>query len=679
MNPSNMQQMRNRSPSPYGRRPHSHSHTGSTQEGGREKDSSSDHHHRHAHHHHDRSRQRVKSASLNLGQRNELESMANIESASVHGSINHQHDDDDNIGDDDKAELPKAAPVNRIPSLYTPGMEDRLRRKLKVFFMDPCSKFRAKRQWPWKLSLQILKIILVTVQLVIFGQQRSSIVQYFERNQIALKHILMKDWNPSYETLPYPPATGQYALYMRKNLLEHINNAMEQYYKLPDIAIGSFQLRKDDNGTIAPMKFCRSTYTEGKIFDNNTFIIDPNVLYSCLELVCPEQIKDETASYSCDIEELLKARNASLQFDRLISIELHMTIRSYHLDLFTAHAGPACFSSDVQIMYDNNERDGQVLVTLNADVTELQCHGQILSEESSYRRGLIIYDALIIILCILSLFLCLRSIYRAQVLKQQTVKFFMNRFGKKLSLAEQTDFLNMWYILIVVNDALTVVGSSFKIQLEDQKFSSSSKNYDIGSVTLGIGCLMAWMGVLRYLGFFEKYNILIITLKKAFPNVLRFLVCTLAIYFGFTFCGWLVLGPYHMKFRHLSTASECLFSLVNGDDMFVTFSATETESDLIWYFSRTYLYVFISLFIYIVLSLFIAVIMDTYETIKHCYEHGFPKTDLMKFIDECTEPPNSSVYQQDHKPCCLFSCIPCCNREDPDTPSERTHLLSQSI
>ncbi|XP_046576711.1 mucolipin-3-like isoform X2 [Haliotis rubra] len=600
--------------------------------------------------------------------------MANIESASVHGSINHQHDNEDN-SDGDKAE----PPLQRIPSLYTPGMEDQLRRKLKVFFMDPCSKFRAKRQWPWKLSLQILKIILVTVQLVIFGQQRSSIVQYFERNQIALKHILMKDWNPSYETLPYPPATGQYALYMRQNLLEHINHAMDQYYKIPDVAIGSFHLEKDGNGTIAPMQLCRTTYTEGKIFDNNTFIIDPTLRDSCVDLVCPKHIKDGITSYTCDIEDMLRAINASLKFDRLISLELHMTMLSYHLDLLAAHAGPACFSSDVKILYDNNQRDGQVLVTLNAVVTELQCHGQILSEETSYRRGLIIYDAIIIILCILSLFLCLRSIYRAQVLKRQTVKFFMNRFGKKLSLSEQTDFLNMWYILIVVNDSLTVVGSSFKIQLEDQKFSSSSENYDIGSVTLGIGCLMAWMGVLRYLGFFEKYNILIITLKKAFPNVLRFLVCALSIYFGFTFCGWLVLGPYHMKFRHLSTASECLFSLVNGDDMFVTFSATETDSDLIWYFSRTYLYSFISLFIYIVLSLFIAVIMDTYETIKHCYEHGFPKTDLMRFIDECTDPPNSSVFLQDHRPCCLFSCIPCCNREDPDIPSERTPLLSQSI
>ena len=50
--------------------------------------------------------------------------------------------------------------------------------------------------------------------------------------------------------------------------------------------------------------------------------------------------------------------------------------------------------------------------------------------------------------------------------------------------------------------------------------------------------------------------------------------------------------------------------------MFVTFSATMSNNNVIWYFSRIYLYSFISLFIYCVLSLFISVIMDTYGMLK---------------------------------------------------------------
>lgn len=78
-----------------------------------------------------------------------------------------------------------------------------------------------------------------------------------------------------------------------------------------------------------------------------------------------------------------------------------------------------------------------------------------------------------------------------------------------------------------------------------------------------------------------------------------------------------VTSPYTpVQFRSLSMVSECLFSLINGDDMFVTFAEMQQNSYLVWLFSQLYLYTFISLFIYMVLSLFIALITGSYETIK---------------------------------------------------------------
>lgn len=77
--------------------------------------------------------------------------------------------------------------------------------------------------------------------------------------------------------------------------------------------------------------------------------------------------------------------------------------------------------------------------------------------------------------------------------------------------------------------------------------------------------------------------------------------------------------PPCWQFRSLSMVSECLFSLINGDDMFVTFAAMQAQqgrSSLVWLFSQLYLYSFISLFIYMVLSLFIALITGAYDTIK---------------------------------------------------------------
>lgn len=62
--------------------------------------------------------------------------------------------------------------------------------------------------------------------------------------------------------------------------------------------------------------------------------------------------------------------------------------------------------------------------------------------------------------------------------------------------------------------------------------------------------------------------------------------------------------------------TDCLFSLINGDEIYSTFTKLREKTYLVWLFSRIYVYTFISIFTYMVLSLFIALITDTYETIK---------------------------------------------------------------
>jgi len=200
---------------------------------------------------------------------------------------------------------------------------------------------------------------------------------------------------------------------------------------------------------------------------------------------------------------------------------------------------------------------------------------------------------------------------------------------------------------MILNDILIVVGSVLKIRLE-RRLVEEIYHYNICSLLLGTGNLLVWSGLLRYLGFFRQYNILVLTMKRALPNVIRYMFCALLIYSGFCFCGWLVLGPYHLKFKSLSRTSECLFSLINGDDMFATFAGIiETEDTMIWWFSRIYLYFLIALFIYVVLSLFIAIIMDSYDTITEYYEKGFPLSDMKRFIAECPDDASSSIYLSD--------------------------------
>ncbi len=80
------------------------------------------------------------------------------------------------------------------------------------------------------------------------------------------------------------------------------------------------------------------------------------------------------------------------------------------------------------------------------------------------------------------------------------------------------------------------------------------------------------------------------------------------------YCVKNVLLP--VQFRDTTVTSECLFALINGDDVFNTYAQMSHMPIAVWIFSKIYIYVFVSLFIYIVLSVFISLISDTYKTLN---------------------------------------------------------------
>ena len=63
------------------------------------------------------------------------------------------------------------------------------------------------------------------------------------------------------------------------------------------------------------------------------------------------------------------------------------------------------------------------------------------------------------------------------MLFQETVNFFQKTLNKDLSAEGQLEFLNMWYIMIIVNDVLIILGSAIKEQIERQVSCNSHMLY----------------------------------------------------------------------------------------------------------------------------------------------------------------------------------------------------------
>ncbi|XP_011505825.1 PREDICTED: mucolipin-3-like [Ceratosolen solmsi marchali] len=519
----------------------------------------------------------------------------------------------------------------------TSNIEDKMRRKLRFFFMNPIEKWQAKRRFPYKFVVQVIKIILVTIQLCVFAHNNYMHVNYTWDNRIAFSHLFLRGWDISQEVQAYPPATGPLALYRQDEFYKTVDYALTGYYNLSN-AIGSYSYTAEDN-SVGLVVLCLYNYEEGIIFGfNESYIFNNKIDETCINITRQEEQNFTSKT-------LLQQSNIHVNFSALVKAELKFALKTVNLKAAGPITPPDCYKFNIKILFDNKDFDGQMLLSLDAEPMRLVCKGdtQYITDnqiESALRTML---NLLVIIICSISLGLCSRAIYRAQILKFETMNFFDKMYGKPLGIDERLEFLNLWYVMIIANDILLIMGSAIKQQIEKKQYGND--HWNICSIFLGTGNLLVWFGVLRYLGFFKTYNVVILTLKKAAPKVARFLICAILIYAGFTFCGWLVLGPYHMKFRSLATTSECLFALINGDDMFATFSITSYKSSMLWWYSRIYLYSFISLYIYVVLSLFISVIMDAYDTIKLYYRDGFPKNDLQSFISVCTEDASSGAYR----------------------------------
>ncbi|XP_047498614.1 mucolipin-3-like isoform X4 [Penaeus chinensis] len=568
---------------------------------------------------------------------------------------------------------------------------DRIRRRLKFFFMNPMEKWHARRRFPWKLLLQVFKIVVVTAQLCLFAQQRYNHVNYLWDTKISFSHLFIKGWDTTREIQVYPPADGPLAVYKKASFFEYLDYAVTTYAHIRETAIGTYTY-EHKNGSVVPPVLCVSHYKKGEAFiDNNTYILDDDVTQSCIEIP-----PSEANATDWSTKDFMEKNNFTFNFDLLLNTDFTFQLRTIKLRVNLPFDTPECYRLTGKVVFNNHDHDGQILVELDVGAKVLECTGSVnLASES---RTLKIWRAVInvasIVTCITSLCMCIRAIYRAQILKKATVVFFQRYFGKELTIEERMEFVNFWYILICINDILIIIGSFLKIGLESKglrfghvEFVKSSElvsyegfldTWNICSLFLGLGNLLVWFGCLRYLGFFETYNVLILTLKKCFPNVLRYSICILMVFAGYCLCGWLVLGPYHLKFRSFSSTMECLYSLINGDDMFATFSSTSGKDPVVWWFSRIYLYSFISLFIYVILSLFIAIIMDAYETIKKYYDDGFPESDLMVFVNECTEEPTSGVFHDDgdrtiHD---VINSICCCGHERRSDTQEYEPLIT---
>uniref|UniRef100_A0A8C3NBV5 Mucolipin TRP cation channel 2 n=1 Tax=Geospiza parvula TaxID=87175 RepID=A0A8C3NBV5_GEOPR len=271
-----------------------------------------------------------------------------------------------------------------------------LKEDLKFYFMNPCEKYRARRQIPWKLALQILKILMVTTQLVFFGLSNQLVVSFKEENTVAFKHLFLKGYSGTDED------DYSCSIYTQQDAYDSIFYVINQYRNLKNISLGTLGYEHEESG----LKICKQQYKRGTMLpSNDTLNIDVSTETECI-LLKPKELTGKKAELK------LNSSFFNLEFYRLIQVEISFKLKGIALQTIHARELPDCYAFQNTITFNNRAHSGKIKVYFDSDTDIQECKdwhifNSVLQKNTQY---ILVFDGFVILSCLASLILCTRSI-----------------------------------------------------------------------------------------------------------------------------------------------------------------------------------------------------------------------------------------------------------------------------
>ena len=163
--------------------------------------------------------------------------------------------------------------------------------------------------------------------------------------------------------------------------------------------------------------------------------------------------------------------------------------------------------------------------------------------------------------------------------------------------------LTFWFVFTIVACVCSAITSVMGI------FNYESREGRAHRLFGSLGCSLLWINLVRYLQYNRNYYMVILTMRRGGPRVLRFMVGVLPIMMGYAFFGMTYFGSESDRFETFGASMVTLFAVLNGDVIRETFLNLMPIYPVM---SQVYLYSFICLFMYVVLNVFIAIIEEAF-------------------------------------------------------------------
>ncbi|XP_052819336.1 mucolipin-3-like [Mya arenaria] len=453
------------------------------------------------------------------------------------------------------------------------------------------------------MIVNCVKLAFITILAFNFGACRSRLSSDINHGHLTLRHALLQGWDATYETPPNPATT--FALYSIEDFKKRINFSVAQYYNIHTDITGVFQRLGYDKLSLEFDYFQTN--------DNNEIVAKSITFDPGSGLT--NKTENGIIKYSYNVTEDLQYLKLEDVLHRVLHVSIKCSLHSVRVRFDENRI--KCFAIAITVSFEDDDHNGQVCIDMQTNTVPISCGQMDLTVEGNECHCPQIENWLI---CTCLVITSTTVFFDGIVLLISSGVFIIlwTKHGNKFT--KLSYFFKLWLILSLTGDSLILKGAiDLKNAVNDHNETVALPSYDNLAFNIGMGCLLGWISILRFLKINVKFSLLFHTLYDSFGDVIAFIACAAVLFFGFFVCAFVSLGAYHVKFASQESSAESLFSLINGDDVYNTFASLNAklagDPGIIKLHRNIIVYSFVVLFTIIMLNLIIALFNSAYENV----------------------------------------------------------------
>ena len=454
-------------------------------------------------------------------------------------------------------------------------------------FLTPTEKYRIYGKFPVRMTLDIILIILTTLQIIMINTPTSSYTRAVERffNEIFLQN------NSPYD-IQYPKIKYLYTI---DQIINHVNQSINDFFNLDNFSVGNLTFEKPENSINIPIYI---SYLNNENNTEKDLIGQYNMTQTDL------WIFNESNPKSKIKKELL----------RIKSFLINYKVRTFEPYNFGDYY--ECFVWNIEQLFSFEKRY-HFVISLNIYYSSCQDYS---NDGNIFIKGNYWIPALIVIFSLINFILTLRSIainyqyYMNFKYRYSKSKIEIERENKPPKKKTKWDMLRRKDKNNLMSKLNYIQAAGCLIQL----FGGILTLYEgkdviiITKYIVGLGAAFAYLMLTKYLNFYFQFQTIFRTITKSIPNLILYFIGTLPIFLSFIIFA-VANFPYSERFYNFTRVILNLFGMMNGDSILDVINDITQNS---YFLGQIYIYFFNILFICVVINIFVSIIEEAFVNSK---------------------------------------------------------------